>query len=277
MQWSKIKTIILLILVMVNAFLLVMTGVQEFRSARYQQEARTEAAAVLEKNGITFLPEEIPPGMKLAPLEVTWDRMGENEDGMAQALLGEAVRRDRDGELQATYTSELGSADFYSSGRFLFRLEPGAVPLNGETPQRHAARCLELLSFDGEPAGVAQEGSVTVVTFLQRWAGSPIFSCKAVLTYEEDELRAIDAQRISGASAPAEGTGTLSTASVLIRFLAGIHDGQVSVCNEIRAMTQGYQANLSRPVTSLTPVWRIVTDTGAYYLDAATGAITPEL
>ena len=63
---------------------------------------------------------------------------------------------------------------------------------------------------------------------------------------------------------------------MLIRFLAGVNDGTVSVCGEIREMTPGYQANLSRPTTILSPVWRIVTDTGAYYLDGVTGAITPE-
>ncbi len=276
MQWSKIKSIIILILALLNAFLLVFTGTREVRSARYREEARTGAVAVLEKNGIRFLPESIPAELGLRALAVERERIGVHEEAMAQALLGPVRRQDREGDLQVTYTSELGSADFYSSGRFLFRLEPGAIPLNGEAPRRHAARCLDLLAFDGELAGVETAGETTVVTFRQRWEGSPVFSCLAVFTYEGDGLRAVDAQRISGQAAPAEGEEPLSTASVLVRFLAGIHDGVASVCNEIRELTPGYQANLSRPVTYLSPVWRIVTDTGVYYMDGVTGTITPE-
>ena len=35
MEWSKLKNIILLLLVSVNAFLLILVGVQESRAARY--------------------------------------------------------------------------------------------------------------------------------------------------------------------------------------------------------------------------------------------------
>lgn len=52
MQWSKIKSIALLILALVNVVLLVMVGTQEYSSAKYQEEARTQAVALLEKNGI---------------------------------------------------------------------------------------------------------------------------------------------------------------------------------------------------------------------------------
>ena len=97
-----------------------------------------------------------------------------------------------------------------------------------------------------------------------------------VFSYQDGELRQIDAQRLSGTAQQAAGGETLlSTATVLIRFLAGINDGAVRVCTEIQDMTPGYQANLSRPVTYLSPVWRITTDTGVYYMDGVTGEITP--
>ena len=62
MEWSKIKNIVILLLALVNVFLLVLVVSQERRSVRYQEEARTEAVAVLAKNGVDFLPERIPGG-----------------------------------------------------------------------------------------------------------------------------------------------------------------------------------------------------------------------
>ena len=274
MEWSKIKNIIILILVLLNGFLLVLVGVREARSAHYQEEARSEAVEVLENSGIDFLPQRIPGDLSLPFWSVERERIGESEDAMAQALLGDVSKELQGGDIQASYTSEKGQADFYSSGRFIFTFQPGAMPLAGEEPERHAADCLEQLSFDGELVGTETAEGRTVVTFCQTWSGDPVFSCQAVFTYQEDALVSIDAQRLSGTAAQTEGEPLLSTASVLIRFLAGVNDGSVSVCTQIKEMTPGYQASLTRPVSTLTPVWRIVTDTGVYYLDGVTGEIT---
>ena len=53
MEWSKLKNIILLLLVSVNAFLLILVGVQESRAARYEEDTRQAAVRVLEQSGIT--------------------------------------------------------------------------------------------------------------------------------------------------------------------------------------------------------------------------------
>lgn len=276
MEWSKIKNIIILILALLNVFLLVLVGVREARSARYQEEAGSEAVKVLENSGIAFLPQRIPGDLSLPFWSVERERIGETEDAMAQALLGDVSKELQGGDIQASYTSEKGQADFYSSGRFIFSFRAGALPLEGQEPERHAAGCLEQLAFEGELLGVETGDGLTVVTFCQTWSGDPVFSCQAVFTYEDGSLVSIDAQRLSGAAVQTGGEPLLSTASVLIRFLAGVNDGAVSVCTQLKEMTPGYQASLTRPVSTLTPVWRIVTDTGVYYLDGVSGQITAE-
>ena len=132
MEWSKIKNIVILLLALVNVFLLVLVVSQERRSVRYQEEARTEAVAVLAKNGVDFLPERIPGDLELLPLEVERDRMGELEDSMAEALLGDVRKENQGGDLQVTYVSHTGQADFYSSGRFIFTFQPGAPRLQAK-------------------------------------------------------------------------------------------------------------------------------------------------
>ena len=60
MRWSRIKDIIILMLVVVNLFLLGMVGLRAWRSQRAQEESRERMVAVLEKNGVSFLPQEVP-------------------------------------------------------------------------------------------------------------------------------------------------------------------------------------------------------------------------
>ena len=71
MEWSKLKNIILLLLVSVNAFLLILVGVQESRAARYEEDTRQAAVRVLEQSGITFGPERVPQEAGLSPSPAT--------------------------------------------------------------------------------------------------------------------------------------------------------------------------------------------------------------
>ena len=52
MAWSKVKNIMILLLLLVNAFLLVLVGMRQGESRRYQDAALTQAIGVLEQNGI---------------------------------------------------------------------------------------------------------------------------------------------------------------------------------------------------------------------------------
>lgn len=81
MEWSKIKNIIILILVGLNVFLLALVAVRESKSARYQEEARAGVLSALERSGIQFLPEKVPADMELTPLTVTRSREPGAEHG----------------------------------------------------------------------------------------------------------------------------------------------------------------------------------------------------
>ena len=51
MGWSKIKNIIILLLVIVNVSLLVMVGQRYWRNEQNQRETRQRVIAMMEKNG----------------------------------------------------------------------------------------------------------------------------------------------------------------------------------------------------------------------------------
>jgi len=76
MRWTKIKNIIILLLVIVNLFLLGLVGARAWRTAENERLARERMLTVLEQNGITFLPGELTDRMELEPLRVTPEPSG---------------------------------------------------------------------------------------------------------------------------------------------------------------------------------------------------------
>ncbi len=87
MEWPKLKNIIILILLLVNAFLLIMVGVQERDTAQYREQTITDMVNVLERNGIHLDRDRVPEELDLTALTVERDQ--ESEAALAAALLGE--------------------------------------------------------------------------------------------------------------------------------------------------------------------------------------------
>ena len=245
MEWSKLKNIILLLLVSVNAFLLILVGVQESRAARYEEDTRQAAVRVLEQSGITFGPERVP--------------QGEND-------------------VRHRYSSVQGTAEFSMNGTFSVRFQPGAWAKEHERSYEDASQsCLERIDFQGTliSSESGERPGQTVLTYYQNWEGTPLFSCQVTLLWQDDTLLRMEGQRLSGTITSSSEEETLSAATVLVRFLAGVTEGGF-VCSRIDEMNAGYLivSGTTRPV-ELTPVWRITTDSGAYYVDAITGELSP--
>lgn len=270
MEWSKIKNIVILILVFVNAALLFLVGARETRRAQYEADTWSGAVAALEKNGISFAAEEPPRDMELPALEFTRDREG--EQAAAEMLLGPVEEQADSSPVRTVYAGTGGWAEFSMSGEFSIQAEPG-VPADGEDCEKASQACLEKLGFQGTLTGAEERGAKTVLIFRQEWNGAPLFSCQVELTWEDGCLTSLRGQRLAGTSVPAGGNVPLDTATVLVRFLAGLNR-EGYVCSSIQRMTAGYVVSgTARPV-QLIPVWLIETDSGSYYVDGTTGALS---
>lgn len=175
----QIKNIILLLLVSVNAFLLILVGVQESRAARYEEDTRQAAVRVLEQSGITFGPERVPQEAGLSPLTVTRDR--ESEAIVAQTLLGD-VSREGENDVRHRYSSVQGTAEFSMNGTFSVRFQPGAWAKEHERSYEDASQsCLERIDFQGTliSSESGERPGQTVLTYYQNWEGTPFFPVRS--------------------------------------------------------------------------------------------------
>ncbi|MGN8896243.1 hypothetical protein [Flavonifractor sp. HCP28S3_F3] len=273
MEWSKIKTIILLMLVGVNAFLLLLVGMRAGRGALYEDETRQAAIQVLERGGIEFGLEQVPKDIDLPTLTVARDR--ESEHSMAQTLLGD-VTQTGESEVRPSYTSQIGTAEFSMNGSFAVSFVQDRWRCSaGETLSEASQSCLEQIGFTGILDQSVTKDSTTTLTYLQEWEDSPIFSCSVTLVWEDQVLTSMEGSRLAGTVDSSSTQALLSTPTILMRFLSSVSEGG-SVCSRIEAMTPGYLTVGSGRSVQLTPVWRILTDTGAYYVDAVTGTVTSE-
>lgn len=268
MEWSKLKNIIILILLLANLFLLVMAGVRQRDSAQHQEQALNDAVSVLERSGIRMDRGRLPSELDLTPMTVERDQAAEAE--LAGALLGDCSAADL-GSGRFSYTGVLGTAEFRSNGNFSFSFPDGALRVGVSGEEAHALDTLEKIGFDGEVISREEEGGGVLLVLRQVWQGTPVLSCQVTLTYERDCLRSISGQRLMGAPQPsADRSELLSVPTALLRFLNGV-TSLGDVCSEITAMTPAYL--LTTDATRLVPIWYVTTDVGVYSLNAVTGAL----
>lgn len=270
MEWSKVKNIIILILLMLNAFLLVLVLGRQRAADQYARSAVTRAVQVLEQNGVKVSEDAL--GDASAPPELTVSRDLQAEQAIARALLGEDVRRaDRSGGLYV-YEGAGGSALFRASGEFEAELTPRSP--EGRSPAAHAAALLKQLGLEGELVGAPQAGESGEVVMLQKLNGVPVYSCRLVFRYDGQGLTALRGTLLAGQarSAP-EQTQLLDLPNTLIRFLDGVLE-QGSLCSAVTGLRPGYRLTQSFGAElHLAPAWLVSTDAGSYYLDGATGAL----
>ncbi len=270
MAWSKLKNIILLILVALNLALALLIGGPALADLYRETQADREAQLFLEQKGIQFSDISLPDPSALPAQSVARER--EEEARLARQLLGEDVAQEARGGEVYRYTSDLGVVQFHSDGSFWAQLTKGAFPVNGD-PEGAAVSLLGRLDFHGEI--IPQEEDVSAVTVRQVWNGAHLFNQQATVLWDKSGLTEIAAgRRLYGEPEVEPGKQTITLASALIDFYNGLNR-LGDVCSRVDQITPGYLSvtSLTRQM-ELTPVWRITTDTGAYQLDLIGGDVT---
>ena len=265
MRWTKIKNIIILLLVVVNLFLLGLVGLRNWRTQQNARLARERMVTVLENNGVAFLPDEVPDLLTLTGRRLTVTPPTEEE---AQALVGRIDSQTPLG-LRTVYEGEWGTVTLSPSGEI-------EVIYSG--PAYSEAQALELLSSLGvevREAGRQTEAGVTTVTLIQLWEGIPLPGQTAIMVCQGGSVESLSFRRLAGKAEPVSSSGeTVTAATALIRFLAAMSQ-EGYVCSQVTDMYAGYSLSGSTTVT-FTPAWYVETDASPwrFAVDGITGIVT---
>jgi len=275
MPASKLKNLVILILLLCNVFLLILVVPGRLAAQQQRDALREELGALYAGYGLTLPEGKLPEGRDLYLLEAQYD--AEAALTAAQALLGEQVLSESaSGSYQSTYTSALGKCtirrDSLSAALALGDVVSGSL--------RTATRkTLNQMNFAIDTLGsVVSEGAVNTVTARQSIAGAAVFSCELTFTYRGGVL-----QSVSGGYCPAAETLTaigsqtsISCADALVAFLNSMEQtGWVG--SAITAIDQGYllAESAGASTVQLIPVWRLDTDTGTFYVHGITREVSP--
>lgn len=274
MAWSKIKTIIILILLLLNLFLLALVGVIQIRAARYEAAALSEAVAVLELNSIQVEHSALPSSMSLSAVTVV--RELDREGNMAAALLGGDMETRATGTGLRLYESADGSISFRSGGEFSMSFADPPAPPENSSRMEQAQAILDRLGLS--VWRLSEEGDG--VTAIQSLNGAPVFSAGiagAGLTFaydEEGRLVSVTGRLALGRAADEPGgQEPLTVPTILIAFFNFIMDSG-DACHSIHEVVPIYRAAFLSDPLRLTPAWLITTDIGGYYVDAYTAEVT---
>lgn len=265
MRWSKIKNIILLLLVIVNLALLAQVGLREWRSRRDDQETRARMVEILARNGVDYLPAEVPGTLELQGRRVTPIPFGEEQ----AALLVGSVSGTQFQGVQTVYTGSEGVVSVSSAGELTVEFQPGAVPSE--------IQALERLSRLGVALQreTSAQGGADGVRYTQLWEGTPIPGETALLTFHQDgSVHTLHLRLITGSQELLPAESTITAATALARFLDELNRGEGYVCSQVTSIYSGYTLTSGAATLTLTPAWFVETDTWSFLVDGYTGSVT---
>lgn len=267
-KMTNLKNIVIGALVIINIFFLAcfLWGVIGDRASK--AETLGTLSALYRQNGIELLPENIHEGTVLQ--EAQTNRNFTAEQQLADTLLGKATRVIQ-GSIY-TYTGKNGQAVFKNGGEFIITLNAGAYNI-GSGAAGMAKKILRIMDIEIQSVEADGERGNETVTAVGAFNNQSIFNCRVILTFKNGSLLEISGKRAEEVRVGSDKTDMTSSATALMTFLNGVNNRQYA-CAKISHVEPGYKLTaLSALAGSLKPVWRIVTDSGVYYIDAKTGDI----
>ncbi len=270
MPVSRIKNIVILVLLLADLMLIALLIPGRLAQGAEAAELRHSLSELYEKEGIALSTEAIPETIPLYAVQ-----LGENSSAQlraAGALLGEQMVAEADSTRHlSSFRSVNGACSVGRDGSFQAQLKGVAA--------KTAVQTLEEMGFEwhslSEPLSSREEEQITAT---QSVLGVPVFSGGLTLSFSAGELKTVEGRFFFGTDVltrVSEGS-CISQADALVAFLAARYQmGWVG--EEIRSMKQGYlrAETASASAVQLNPVWRLETDSGTFYIDGLTGEVSP--
>ena len=264
MQSSRLKNIIILILALVNVFLLASLLSRFNARLASREQSASQLAELFSANGITLSPDAVsfqaPPTGGIIARDTEQDRQ------MAALLLGDGLTYSDQGGGIWSYDSTAGAAVFRSGGSFdaAVHLDSGA---DAEALCRKVCR-----QFHYEDLSLQWEDVRFTAGAVRSFSGLSVYIFAVTFSWDGGTL-SVSGMFLPDTLTPAAGEDSLSAVSALTAFL-GAHRELGAVVSSITGMYPCYEAQSSAAAVTLVPAWCVQTDTGLYYVNCSSGAVT---
>lgn len=267
MDRSRLKNIIILILVLVNVALLGSLAIRKRAEYTARQRTSEQLVALFAADGIALDPDtistEVPPAGRSLTRDTALDQQA------AAYLLGSILSTNDKGGGIYDYTSAVGTATFRSNGTF------DAASLQGPLASADALDfCRDFcrkFSYS-EPVFELDEDGSGKASAAPLCGKLPVFNAAVTFTFSSGSLIAV-----SGTLLPENYTefspeaAPLSAAAALTTF----QEETFAVISAVTDISLCYELQTPTPSSiTLTPAWCIATDTAKYYVNCETGNIT---
>ena len=264
METSRLKNIIILILALTNLCLLGLLTMRFTTGYAARDEARQQMVQLFAAEGVSLDGDLIPSTDPPAGLTLTRDP--EEEQKLAEFLLGEAVSASDGGGGVSTYQNRNGSAVFRSDGTFDVVMEHSSETADALCRAFCRAFHYEGLTFTLE----GTDGSAAAV---QSFDGAPVVNCSVTFSISGGSVVSV-----SGTHLPLEGQASgsgnaLSALAALNEVLSTIRSGAVVTAVTDLYLCYELQSTTATPM-ALVPAWCVVTDTAYYYVNCFTGEVS---
>ena len=272
MDSIKAKNFIILVLVIVNTVLLAVILTDSARGTELRREAVEGAVQLLSEYGISVSDDAQLGERSLSVYTVT--RSEESERATAEALLGEVSMTDRGGGIMY-YSSPLGEMTFRATGGVDLQYYGITAP-KSDDPEKTALEMAKKLgvtvqnSEDSVSVSVKEDDS-TVVEVCCSFMGAQVVNCRLSFTFKYGKLLSLSGTRPLSEVTSESMTNVIDVPTVLMRFIE-LTQEKGHVCSVLEQLELCFlQSSSASGGGSLSPVWRISTDTGDFYINAQTG------
>ena len=268
MNTARLKNIVIIILLLANAFLLVLLTSRRAEEHSAYERSLEQLSKLYRTNGIA-LDKTLIERAAAELLSVEPARDPAAEQSLAEGIIGSVSSIDSGGGIYRYY-----NADDPGSGFCLIR-SGGAVEATLNRPVDDPEEfCSDLCA----PYGyllyeTLNDGRSTTVTAHRLLNELEVFNCSLSFSFTGGTLKSVSGLFLPPVSTDAE-TTPLDVVTALVRFLDYRSSAGV-VCTEIVSLSGGYllQSTTSAPL-QLVPVLRVETDVYSYYVNAVTGEVT---
>ncbi len=265
MERYRLKNVIILILALLNAFLLISLAIRgnETRVARRTQQQ--ELVALFAADGMTLDPSLIPEDEDVSAYTLLRDETLEKQ--VAAFFLGGSPERAAQGGGIYTYGTDRGAAAFRETGSF-----DVAGTLSDTDAQTLCREFCKTFSYS-EPVFTMDETGSGTATAARLWNGAPVFNAAVSFTIDRGSVVAASGSLLPDTATENADQDLFTAFAALTAFQQMRHESS-SVVSSITEISLCYELqNTASSSITLTPSWRIVTDTATFYVNSASGVI----